>query len=254
MLLYKYCDAEGIKILEEKRIKIPTPADFNDPFDCLPWVDVDTPSSREALRQKIFRRSSPLARNPPKDFDIAFDETLKSGLQDELLIQSRNNIGVLCLSEKVDNHLMWSHYSKNHTGFLIELETNGLYEIGKPDDLINSTRIFKVIYTNNRPRISFDDSVAHFLTQKDAEWCYEQEWRIFYRKEELKPGFIKEKPALFLDFPLQQLRNIYLGSKFDPEKVSSIIRILQSPEFSSVGLFRKHLDGRTYNLINDQIK
>jgi len=33
---------------------------------------------------------------------------------------------VVCLNEKKDNILMWSHYAKNHTGFCIEYDHKSL--------------------------------------------------------------------------------------------------------------------------------
>ena len=59
-------------------------------------------------------------------------------------------IGVYCLTEKATNVLMWSHYSQNHEGFLIEFDENHVFFQQKkfPDDEMGFLR--RVEYVTER--------------------------------------------------------------------------------------------------------
>ncbi len=82
--------------------------------------------------------------------------------------------GILSLTERPDNLLMWAHYSSSHTGVCLEFEvsTHELF----------FGRAQPVIYSNTRPKFNprgtEEENVEGALLTKSIEWAYEREWRI----------------------------------------------------------------------------
>lgn len=115
-----------------------------------------------------------------EDHEAYFKQTLLKLIQDE--VRKTHATGVLCLSEKFDSPLMWSHYGAQHRGVCIE------YDVSK----MKASSIRKVAYGGER-QISADcllrwveggDEAAQqeveraSLLTKSAEWKYEKEWRF----------------------------------------------------------------------------
>jgi len=88
-VLYKYVPPERIDILESMELRFSPPSEFNDQFDTHFLLPKDKRSSGIAARFKL-----------------------------------RARLGVLCLTERPDNHLMWVNYARNHTGFVLGFDAN----------------------------------------------------------------------------------------------------------------------------------
>lgn len=90
MRAYKFLDAEfGLKSLRERRLKISTLHDLNDPFELLPYEMSDR-NHRSALRE---------TRN-----------------------QMARNRGILCFSADWRDPVIWAHYSDKHRGLCLGFE------------------------------------------------------------------------------------------------------------------------------------
>jgi len=94
-------------------------------------------------------------------------------------------IGICSLTRDPLNMLMWSHYAKNHTGFVIEF--NIPEESYSPNISALQLAKFlvptdKVEYKLKRPIIRFDDAPSNQVTKqfltKSLVWKYEQEERV----------------------------------------------------------------------------
>lgn len=141
------------------------PRAFNDPFDC----------SLDSI--------------VPSHYDDRDHMALSQVLADHVSLQIRHQIqryGVLSLTERADNILMWSHYANGHTGICIEYERTD-------DNILGDDSVTRPVrYTDVYPLISYDD--AHHLAEskpkflddavlssyfytKSSQWSYEQEWR-----------------------------------------------------------------------------
>ena len=92
---------------------------------------------------------------------------------------ANESLGVLCLTEKPENLLMWAHYADHHRGAVIEFDENHEFfnrRVGAEDDF---RHFRKVSYTETRPTIFLSDSTAvDFFYFKSKEWEYEEEWRL----------------------------------------------------------------------------
>jgi hypothetical protein len=90
MRLYKFLTAEfGMKSLREKRLKISTLDDLNDPFDLLPYE----------VRDEDGRRTFRL-----------------------LIADFVRNYGVICFSSSWKDPVIWAHYSDKHKGLCLGFE------------------------------------------------------------------------------------------------------------------------------------
>lgn len=132
---------------------------------------------------------------------------------------------VLCLSERNDSILMWSHYAANHTGVAIQFacleETDSSWTIAQP-----------IKYCERMPRFVDEEELRALITgqaephreaivertifSKAHDWQYEREWRVY------RPS---DHTAIeFLEFNAPELSAIYFGcqsSKEDRERIST---------------------------------
>jgi hypothetical protein len=83
-----------------------------------------------------------------------------------------DELGILSMSSKCDNILMWSHYANSHRGFCLEFDSSK-----KPFSSANHVEYL----SNPRP---FDPYGSHeanarsFVLTKYDNWAYEDEWRV----------------------------------------------------------------------------
>jgi hypothetical protein len=85
--VYKFTSlAHGLSDLSDRRLKISTIDDLNDPFD---WASFDT--------------------TDPQDGALAA----------AIVADFRGKLGLLCFSRNWDNLLLWSHYGASHTGLCL---------------------------------------------------------------------------------------------------------------------------------------
>jgi hypothetical protein len=121
-----------------------------------------------------------------------------------------NSVGVLSLSEKQDDVLMWSHYSSSHTGICLRFKVSA----AKPF----FANALPVRYQLERPVLDLASDDAHtqsekaLLTKADY-WSYEKEWRIL--EHDKGPGVHVYPPAL--------LDGIIMGA-LTPENDRALVR------------------------------
>src|SRR5450755_3998496 len=125
-------------LLQRLLIRFTEPTEFDDPFDCLPQIEgLENPE----FFRRLFRESAanfkkirhfdelPLEENIFQEgrlsefaerkvhLDILSSEKWESAYLDSLRKRAHSQVGILCLTERPDDILMWSHYAENHTGF-----------------------------------------------------------------------------------------------------------------------------------------
>jgi len=162
--LFKYRSIAGKnrdytrRVIERRHIYYASPKQFNDPFDCQFWVNMD---------------GAPL-----NAFGISKQEEIRSIAANCMREDTDNEIAVLSLSEVNDNLLMWSHYADCHTGICLELK------------LKTREPLQQIVYSDVRPHFYFADvreqdrdhdrfgrSIIATLGTKASHWAYEKEWR-----------------------------------------------------------------------------
>ena len=128
---YKYRSVSGQSkqwtesILMRNELFFATKAQFNDPFDCRPRFVTE---ATVAEKCRFLKGALKYARYLPQDRDKLAN--LAKGLSKEnklfgeamqdtigyLEERLHHGVGILCLSTKFDDILMWSHYADSHRG------------------------------------------------------------------------------------------------------------------------------------------
>ncbi len=200
-ILYKYCTPSGIDILRNSRLKITPPNQFNDPFELAP-----------RMQEELTREQALEVLTEPRILNATYQHLVKCNqfvgtisnflamlrhyseraIQD--LIKSYpasatefrenhvNNIsaefGLLCLSEVEKDILMWSHYTKSHTGFVLGFHTSDAFFANPP--------LQQVVYAEERVLVTHSvrqndpqraKTVNSLIRRKSVHWKYEKEWR-----------------------------------------------------------------------------
>lgn len=193
-ILYKYYPVEPWlpQLISGESLLFSSRTTFNDPYDSRSVTVIDT--SNEGLKWLLdsFQRRRPdwtpaLRLQNAKQAHRRMAKPNRPGAQDEIAAEL-DRIGILSLTERWDNMLMWSHYGAQHKGICIGFHTSiGVFR-----------EVCRVVYTDDYPiikRPQDDTSVVmakSFLTKAKC-WEYEREWRI--PKRWMLPG---EEAALRL--------------------------------------------------------
>lgn len=191
ILRYKYVPFNdgSLSIISEGTIKFTSPLELNDPFDCVPEINateyIKHFSSRKDLLKKagdhqgltsakrISKKSRMLKR---LEHDLARDDFIK---------ELSRKVGICSLTRDPLNLLMWAHYAKDHTGFVVEFSiplnvTCTMVEANKC--LFDWLIPLEVEYSVSKPILdSFEDKELNMKKNfliKGMDWKYEKEERV----------------------------------------------------------------------------
>ncbi len=183
---YKYVEfsQNSLKIITDGTIKFTCPLDFNDPFDCRPYllVDDDVVTSKPFKIAQKYKKLSPAEKIKQKPQMLKnLKNAIDSGEHTKIFLQ---DLGVLSLSRTANNILMWSHYADNHRGFVVEFKYD-MDILSSKAHRLESLFPIPVEYETSRPIHKMSerfDPTKHFLT-KSIDWKYEQEERVITTNE-----------------------------------------------------------------------
>lgn len=185
-MLYKYVGAatgtgaiELLKCFTDKNtFKASEPATFNDPFEFKIAINFD--ADEPTVRRRYFLDNPEASKESYDTWFSTFDKS-KWWVTQQTRATLLSQVGVICLSEVDDNHLMWSHYAANHQGFCVAIDER---QITSVEGVLGHG---KVRYRSDAPvfRFYFDDPgefAAKALACKSHLWEYEREYRILMNK------------------------------------------------------------------------
>ena len=283
MRVYKYASPYlWDRILKAKQIRFTQPEVFNDPFEMQPFYESlaedpeiqnnlseaqlentlkdlfqqqypNLPAEIQSLVPREFlrfyaRMATPAALDHAPELLDGFTGAIRSGLYKGF----NENIGVLALTEKADNLLMWAHYAQNHKGFVIEFDHDHKYfnQQLHPSDEFRHIR--KVVYSDKRPNVrisTFEDAADIFLT-KSTEWTYEQEWRIMRPLQDAAEVIQLDGDAIHLfSFPPDCVTGIVFGCRMLADVKKEMTEYLSNEEsYSHVKMYNSVLDEREFKL------
>ena len=147
----------------------------------------------------------------------------------QLIENITNNMFFIgCLTTDPKNRLMWSHYSKDHSGFCIE------YDFSEWRKLLSNGCLLPIIYSQQMPQVSWENAIIKtqeaqqaFLEEflfslliKDEIWQYESEWRIL----------IPQSNGGKCNMPKPSC--IYLGTAISEENKQEILKIAMDKHIS----------------------
>ena len=147
--LYKFknFDLKHISdILVRRRLYLPRPSEFNDPWELLPWVTIDLPNVDESdLRKKIL--------------DVF------------------QRIRMCCFTADYSNTLLWSHYANQHQGLCIGFDSS-IVPLSHAHKVQYSQR-YPTIEVRGVDSYTPVNLCSPILT-KSAVWSYENEYRLVF--------------------------------------------------------------------------
>lgn len=276
MILYKYLSPDRIDVLSSGLIRYTQPGDFNDPFEVKPCIsqfftqnDVQA-MMLEDLNAIIERQYNDL---PPdakariayptffsllkqqmmdKTGDIhalieSFIPTFKAALQDKFF----DALGILSLTEKPDNLLMWAHYAANHEGFVIGFDAENPY-FHENEGKGEFKYLRQVEYRQVRPNGTLLElNGTDVLLVKSSEWQYEQEWRILRPLQEAAK--VIELPKRYsinlFSYPVDAVQEVILGCRMSTDSKNKIVEALTSqPSLRHVQLLQAEPDEEHFKI------
>ena len=179
--LYKYrgCDknrdgaepyARDRAIIEGCALWAGSPLTFNDPFDCYPVIDFEgTREEKEAWATRIaLKFGVPIHKVVEKVEKALSDPAMREQLS--VWRGFIKGVGVLSLTERPDDMLMWAHYANSHRGYCLELSAT------IPPFSVS----WRVQYARERPKFRLFDSdraniITRVLLHKADFWSHEHE-------------------------------------------------------------------------------
>lgn len=188
--LYKYrsVSERSLKMLAEGKYYFAPAHSFNDPLDCAVEPIYELPP----IEKIIEHQAKVLQDNDAISFQEAIEKSqiLKTlhqtqlekrmqDLRDSIQNILRHEYGVLSLSARNDNILMWSHYADYHRGFCIEFKRS-------PGNQLASTQ--PVQYVKKYPCVNYFDDLPGVIAKriiltKADDWSYEEEWRGIHKAD-----------------------------------------------------------------------
>jgi len=272
MLLYKYFPPERNSFLNNRLVRFTQPGLFNDPFDAFPAI---TGYDEERAKQHVERNALNIA------FDMALGETddIEPGLtlnslilstvelkrkyaadpgqigvifQSCLLGRMQKQIGILCLTENQRSILMWSHYAKDHKGFVVGFDSENEFFKQRDDEPDEIGLLLPVRYVKKRPSIDVniietDKPAPDFLFSKNQEWTYEQEWRIIRflkNADETRNGDV-----YLFNVPPSAIREIVIGSSASADMANELFAEAEKrPELNHVKFYKAKLSRTEYEM------
>ena len=300
MPVFKYLAPERIDVLENLKIRFTQASALNDPFESLPMIEklidpniffdmfeehVTKEDFRETIEKTLAEELAPYKSlinvetfqnsqfvehilknfrditepflnilNDPKNSSENFSTIIKKSFD--------NKFGVLSLTQKPDNLLMWSHYSNSHTGFVIEFDQNSSFfnQCINENDTIRKLKF--VEYVSERPNITVLDNKAQdeekylytlanlFFLVKSSHWVYEEELRMVMPLETANKVLTSEygEEIYLFKFPPQMIKSIIFGSQAKKSTVNKINNLLELEYFSHVLKYQAELDLKKYKI------
>lgn len=299
MAIYKYVSADRIDILINSNIRFTQPTAFNDLFEMNPHFiaianegaiddflksDFCGNENMEKLLKEAWEAecqkcgvSIPFrfVRYIMKGEADKFEPIMKDWFKQFMMMKGPNHrsfasntihsgidksFGILCLTEKPDNLLMWAHYSENHSGFVIEFNEKHNFFDQRKNERQTSYWLRKVRYAKIRPKIIlFDLSksdeqnqeqwINDFIWVKSEHWDYEQEWRMICGLRRCKEVKINNNKIYLHPIPIECITGIILGCRISDTNRNVLLRLLKSNKiYSHIRLLRAVMDEREYKL------
>ena len=267
MFKYRTCCDDNISAFEKDQLWLATSDKFNDPFDTLIQFDkeelsraLDVLSSPDvfAAFKRYFAAGGQIPPQVSRVVDCEEIARLRGIAKEEVSSDAAKGLGaqekislqimvalcvnflpqvvqrfstVVCLSERIDSILMWSHYADNHKGFALGYD---LRPFLSPND--QGIGLFPVVYDEKRYNANdfiiwlfcslFQIPAANpdlmnsvkLLLYKSLDWEYEREWRLIKTNNK---DFFKEKAEPIICRP----NSIYYGCRISNSNRERLHRI-----------------------------
>jgi Protein of unknown function (DUF2971) len=255
--LFRYFPPEASDLFTEKKLWVSSLKELNDPFDGLPRFDTMLEKQKQRGMEDSFtsllKQSLVTPAHKPefiKDMSQTSSDFFCWFAAEPVVEKFRELVSIdyrlVCFSENPDDLLMWGHYAKGHTGFIIEFN---------PKHQIFSTEEFgRVDYpeTDERPDIERLDKreLWKMLFRKSQHWNYEKEWRLVKLTKSLPPQKERRDKKLkhFWELSADSIFSVYFGWQLPPSNRAELVESLKLPEWKDVKKFVMCPDAAKYSV------
>jgi len=235
--IYKYraINEYTYQLLINKEMWFAEPDSFNDPFDCN--IHVDFSNNQDEIKDyfKMYSINYNFEKNEKWKYFKSTNFTNYSIGHD--IVQDATDkivsgLGILALSKKYDDILMWSHYSNAHTGVCLEFDILKDKKFFKPLKKVD----YKAEYPNFRYLEDKNTLLEKLILTKSEQWNYEQEYRI-----------IRSKSNAY-KFRESSLKSVYFGYKCSELQMTTIMNLVKETFTHEVVFYRMELNKRKFEL------
>jgi hypothetical protein len=285
MLLCKYCDENGLDILQNLRLKASNPLALNDPFEfCAEYLAGELtlsvlkkyfnhPRIIDRLYERFGRsmgaenkkRFKEIIRGKDKlevfkKIELSLIDSLSETLE-VCRMEFSQNSRLLCFCDigKIRCHediLMWSHYSNAHSGMRLSFESDniklryiGPLPVKYSDDMLKID-LKSVILEDKVDFKKFGDA----LTLKSNAWFYEHEYRWLIYKADCFSGDVNGLFCEYIRIPPSAITRVDLGINCSEELRQEVRHMLESEQFKHVELYNVTKDKRRFQLNYEKAK
>lgn len=200
--IYKYFSHDVFNLVFERDdfcgLKFSLPKEYNDPYELLLSLDLSVPTEHLATYNDI--------------------------------IQELPQLPTSCFSKSPIISPMWAHYARNHSGFVLEIDTDKLSE-NFPEIVVRAVSYLEKASTElhsllgkasviGKPRYAVwlsDAVISTAYFSKYADWAYEKEVRVVASVDDVED--VGGNAIVFL--PIECVTAIIFGSKFPESKTES---------------------------------
>lgn len=254
-ILYKYRDWTNKfhrNLITHQEIYLPKPSEFNDPFDGNIPIRWDLMTYEECYelnlafinilnKDKDQKKAREHAKKVTDEKSLWHPEKLKKESPEQIR-EWDTIIGLYSLSKVNDNILMWSHYSLNHTGFVVGFNTESLINDYDFEHLepVNYQEEYPTIKGTDNHSEQFHKKFFH----KSLLWDYEKEWRL--SKNHIKKRLIKIKK--------ETINQIIIGCCADGKQTDDIKRKTRKYLLPSTKIFKAEKGEDKFEITINEIK
>ncbi|RCW82520.1 DUF2971 family protein [Halanaerobium sp. DL-01] len=264
-VLYKYKSFDKnnytYDMLENGNLYFASAKSFNDPFDsALPYnfEGINSKKGEIWVKKLINKEFSNLGEDKRIKISegtqkrIGTPEHIKK-MKKDIIEKQYDKFGIHSLSANNKNILMWSHYTNNHKGLCIGINTNKL--IDKFLEKANKgilLDLLKVEYKNKMPDINFFDSMLDkksetkdlydLISIKSKDWSYENEYRLV----------LWDKVNFKMNFGTEIISEIVLGCKADKSDVNKTKNICDNYNHE-VKLYKAIKSNKNFEIVLEEI-
>lgn len=194
-----------------------------------------------------------------REFSIVIDESFARAAQS--VARFNNDVQVfaetnklLCLTERIDETLMWAYYAEEHAGVALRLRSmpmlDSVWGIAEPVEYCDAPPQLYDIETfsdvmSGRASLDRKTILKRIALTKASRWRHEKEWRIF-------AGSGRDKKAPYEDIPFNpwELDAVILGCRMSSQDrldISSLVR----RQFPHVHIFQARATRADFGLAFD---
>jgi ribosomal protein S18 len=271
--LYKYLSADRISYLDNELLRFTQPSDLNDPFECLPNIDLDPKlflkgvleRTKPALEQKVTGKKKWEQREQKKAIKKARKQLERDYTKDQdhlpkrylarYLKHANARIGIFSLTNKWNNSLMWSHYTNSHMGFCVGFNRSHSFFQQQKTDRNDIGKLVDISYSKERIKLNVNDGleiIPELFEHKSIDWAYEEEVRLIRElsncTEEIDKG--DELPLCLFRVPHEAVSEVVAGANASDGLISDLKKFTDKHK---IPLYRTNISIREYDLDREKI-